>query len=88
VPGHEIPLGAPQRLPASQAGAEDRRLREPSAFPDAREEVLADDLERGVEQLRAEALDGGPHVVGLAPLPGEQDRGVGHAAAKYAPDGV
>ena len=85
--GHEIPLGAPQGLPARKARAEDRRLREPSSVPNPSERILADNLDRGLEQLRAEAFDHDAHVIGLAPLPGEQDRAGGHAAARYAREG-
>ena len=53
VAGHHVALGAAERLPAGQARAEDRRLREVRALLGARERVLADDLVGEREQVRA-----------------------------------
>ena len=75
VTGHEIPLGAAEGAPSGDAGAEDRRLGEIGPLGDARERVFRHDLGHEIEQLGVGARDVVAHLVGLAPLPGKQDRG-------------
>ncbi len=75
VAGHVVPVRATQGVPSGEAGAEDRGLGEVGPVGGADERILADDLDRSFEQLRSRPLHVVAHLGGLAPLPGEQDRG-------------
>ncbi len=63
--------------PAGDRCAEDRGLLKAGALVDAREGILAYELEAALEQLGAALGDEVAHIGGLAPLAGEQDRGIG-----------
>ncbi len=78
--GHHVAVGAPECLPAGEARAEDRRLRETRAFLGARERILSDDLIDEREEIRARLGHGFTHLRGLAPLTWKQDRGDSHSA--------
>ena len=62
--------------PAGDRRAEDRGLLEAGALLDARERVLADELEAALEQLGAALRDEVAHLGGLASLAGKQQGGV------------
>src|SRR5579859_5263379 len=78
MPGHEIPVGAPELGPAGEAGAEDGRLGESRAVLHAGEGILAHRLDHDLEQVRPDSGDRLSHVGRLAALAGEQDRGNAH----------
>ena len=85
VAGHELGVRRAERVPASEARAEDRGLREVGALAGAYERVFADRLHGELQQLRTRALHVVAHVVGLTPLPGEQDRRLRvHPISTYA----
>ncbi len=71
--GHHLAGRAAERVPAGQAGAEDRRLREVGALAGARERVVAHGLHGEFEQLWPGAPDIIAHRIGLTSLPWEQD---------------
>jgi hypothetical protein len=75
VPGDALGLGAAGLLPARDARAVDRRLREAGAVVDALERVVADELGGELEQLGALRGDLLLHPGLLAPLAGEEQRG-------------
>ena len=87
VAGHEVSVGAAERLPAGEARAEDRRLRVVGALVGPRERVLADDLGRQLEQIGAHLGDGLAHLGRLAALAGKQDCRLAHAFRTYAGSG-
>ena len=62
-----------ERLPAGDRGAEDGGLLEAGALLDAREGVLADELDGSARAARGALRDEVAHLGGLAPLPGEQE---------------
>src|SRR5438094_585831 len=90
--GHEIAARVTKRGPSGEACAEDRGLCEIGAVLGTRKRVLADRIDRQLEQIRAHLLDGLSHFGCLTALAREQDcgvRGFSHASHRTQafPDG-
>ena len=75
VAGHQFSDGRADRRPAGETRAEDRGLSEVGAVVGPRERVLADLVDRRLQQVRALPRDQFAHLRRLASLTREQDRG-------------